>query len=253
MPSLEWNRNWNSSSELEDTKGECWSAPWHSSESQWFGSLFPRLHRVLPARRVLEIAPGYGRWTKYLLNYCESYIGVDFNESCVDFCQKEFREAKNTQFIVNDGVSLEAAPNGAIDFVFSFDSLVHVEIDVLQGYIGQIVKKLAPNGVAFLHHSNLAAEYLPKDLATHGRSETVSADIVARLVERFGGKILVQEVITWSTSGMIDGLTMFDRADSSRRVPGTFSRKWTSIGFSTPGIRPQNSSATTGPGCRSCT
>jgi cyclopropane fatty-acyl-phospholipid synthase-like methyltransferase len=39
------------------------------------------------------------------------------------------------------------------DFVFSFDSLVHVESDVIENYLTQLAKKLKPNGIGFIHHS----------------------------------------------------------------------------------------------------
>lgn len=50
--------------------------------------------------------------------------------------------------------------DGAVDLAFSFDSLVHVEIDVIEGYLTELARVLVPDGVAILHHSNLAAERL---------------------------------------------------------------------------------------------
>jgi hypothetical protein len=46
-------------------------------------------------------------------------------------------------------------PDDSIDFVFSFDSLVHAEADVMQAYLNQLVRKLKLNGVGFIHHSNI--------------------------------------------------------------------------------------------------
>ena len=45
----------------------------------------------------------------------------------------------------------------SIDFAFSFDSLVHVELDALAAYLGELARVLTPDGVAFLHHSNYGA------------------------------------------------------------------------------------------------
>ena len=44
---------------------------------EWFGSLYPRLARFLPAENVLEIAPGFGSWTKFLTSAATHFIGVD--------------------------------------------------------------------------------------------------------------------------------------------------------------------------------
>src|SRR4029077_1318302 len=64
---------------------------------------------------------------------------------------------KHLAFYVNDGSSLDVVPDGSVDFVFSFDSLVHAEKDVIERYIQQLSKKLKLDGVGFIHHSNLGA------------------------------------------------------------------------------------------------
>ena len=77
MPRLDWNiHQWDGEYNWE-LKGEEWSSSWGSSEAQWFGSLYPRLHKYFPAARILEIAPGFGRWTRFLLDYCDDYTGID--------------------------------------------------------------------------------------------------------------------------------------------------------------------------------
>jgi len=43
----------------------------------------------------------------------------------------------------------------SIDFVFSFDSLVHAEAKVIEAYLNQLAMKLSQNGIGFIHHSNL--------------------------------------------------------------------------------------------------
>ena len=70
MPELDWNKAVFDGNYDWRQGGEEWSAPWGGSEAQWFGSLYPRLHRLLPAGRILEIAPGFGRWTKFLIPAC---------------------------------------------------------------------------------------------------------------------------------------------------------------------------------------
>jgi SAM-dependent methyltransferase len=118
VPELEWNNAvWGESYDWA-AAGEEWSATWGGSEAQWFGSLYPRLHRVLPAKRVLEIAPGFGRWTKFLVRVCDSYVGIDLSGKCVEACQSTFAAADHARFVKNDGLSLGEA-NGSFDFVFS--------------------------------------------------------------------------------------------------------------------------------------
>src|ERR1044072_1966729 len=103
-------------------QGEGWSIPWGGSEAQWFWCIFPRIHAFLPAGTILEIAPGYGRWTHYLKGLCQHLIVVDLAASCIAACRQRFAAETHITYHVNDGMSLEMVPDSSIDFVFSFDS-----------------------------------------------------------------------------------------------------------------------------------
>jgi ubiquinone/menaquinone biosynthesis C-methylase UbiE len=107
--------------------------------------------------RILEIAPGHGRWTQFLQVHCASLIGVDLAQTCVERCTERFRQFQNLKFEVNDKLTLPMIENGSIDFAFSFDSLVHAESDVMSAYANELARVLRPGGVAFIHHSNLDA------------------------------------------------------------------------------------------------
>jgi SAM-dependent methyltransferase len=211
MPDVAWNaRIWGDNSNWQQA-GDEWSGDWGNSEAQWFGCLYPRIHRFLPAARVLEIAPGFGRWSSYLIPLCSRYLGIDLNQNCVDGCRERFAGAPRARFAANDGLHLDAAEDGLYDFVFSFDSLVHCELDVLESYIPQIIRKLSADGVAFLHHSNLAAAGPLGGMPSHARAGSVSAAAVEELIERHGGSLMIQEIISWNHTGLIDCLTTFRR------------------------------------------
>jgi SAM-dependent methyltransferase len=213
MPDLNWNKDvWGRSYNWTEG-GEEWSTAWGGSEAQWFGAIYPRLHRFLPARRILEVAPGFGRWTKYLLPACEDFVGIDLSEKCINACRNRFSNVRHARFFTNDGHSLEAAQDKVFDLIFSFDSLVHAEYPVLATYIPQVLHKLSSVGVAFIHHSNLLA-YHNTIGPQHGRAMTVSADAVADLIYRGGGTVLIQEIVNWGGEHLIDCLTLFSRHET---------------------------------------
>jgi SAM-dependent methyltransferase len=216
VPDINWNKTTWGSTYAWPGGGEEWSVAWGGSEAQWFGAIYPRLHRFLPAKRILEIAPGFGRWTNYLLPACDELVGVDLSAKCIDACRQRFAAAKHASFFNNDGYSLAAAPDRQFDLIFSFDSLVHADYDVLAAYIPEILRKLSAGGVAFIHHSNLLAYGAAINTVgeIHGRAVTVSADIVANLIDRAGGTILIQEVVNWGGEHLIDCLTLFGHRDS---------------------------------------
>ena len=136
--------------------GDEWSEWWGTARTQWVGCLLPRVFPFLNGR-ILEIAPGYGRWTQFLQAHCTSLIGIDLTPACVERCTERFAQNPNLEFRVNDGLTFPMVENGSVDFAFSFDSLVHAESDVLASYAKELARVLKPGGVAFIHHSNLEA------------------------------------------------------------------------------------------------
>lgn len=213
MPSVEWNSAiWGRNYDW-GRGGEEWSRNWGGSEPQWFGALYPRLHRFLPAGAILEIAPGFGRWTKFLLPACTKYLGIDLSPKCVESCRSSFVTARHAVFLSNDGLSLKDAPDGMFDLIFSFNSLVHAEQEVMESYIPQILQKLTPTGVSFLHHSNFASLGEGKR-NPHLRAKSVSGEKLTELITKSEGKILVQEMINWCGNELNDCMTLFGKTET---------------------------------------
>ena len=122
----------------------------------------------------------------------------------------------------NDGYALSDADDSGFDLVFSFDLLVHAEIDVLKSYVPQIIQKLNNYGVAFIHYSNVGA-FGTALSQTFGRGASVSRENVEGLVVGSGGRTVIQEIINWHTSAPVDCLTLFARGGSGGAAPCTSS------------------------------
>ena len=240
MPSIEWNQHMWGADYSWSEQGSEWSEAWGGVEAQWSATISPRICRFLPVPRVLEIAPGHGRWTTYLLRSCEAYIGVDLAEACVKACEDRFSGARNAKFAVNDGKSLAMIPDASIDFAFSFDSLVHAEADVIESYITELSRVLAPNGIAFIHHSNLGSllsslfisRLLGKGVRkvpfaleplrragivdwAHVRAKSMTAERFADACYMAGLACVGQEIISWGDGRkLIDCLSLLARPGS---------------------------------------
>jgi SAM-dependent methyltransferase len=216
--------------------GEEWSAPWGSSGAQWTGTILPRIRDCLPARRILEIAPGFGRWTHYLKDYCEELWAVDKSSECIEACSQRFIAQPHVHCVLNDGRSLSLVPDDSIDFVFSFDSFVHPDRDVVEAYVRQLRTKLKINGKGFIHHSNFGEyvhslrerfpEFLAKPLIkakildwAHHRNPTMTAAIFRDLCAQNGLHCITQELVNWRGRRLIDCLSLFVRSDSAQRDP----------------------------------
>ena len=232
-----WTEGWDWS-----RQGDEWSSWWGGTEAMWFGALLPRIHQFVPTGTVLEIAPGYGRWTQFLKELSEHLVVVDMAENCIEHCQRRFADSTNIEYHINDGRSLDAVADGSIDFVFSFDSLVHADADVLAGYLDQLARKLKPEGVGFIHHSNLGSYRLARAVARRTprrvlgplihrgvlidliawRSDTMTAARFAEQCDAVGLACFAQESICWEHGYyLIDTLSMFalkgSRLDRGRR------------------------------------
>jgi SAM-dependent methyltransferase len=186
MPSIEENlKKWDGEYHWK-LHGEEWSRYWGNSQIQWDAMIYPKIEGLLKnSDTILEIAPGYGRWTAYLTRWCKKFYGVDLSPSCVEFCKERFNDKIN-EFYVNDGLSLDMIPDNICDFVFSFDSLVHAEVDVLFMYLPQIYNKLKDGGAAFLHISNLGGITPLVEDPPHWRARTTSGLVLAEYARTIG-------------------------------------------------------------------
>jgi 16S rRNA A1518/A1519 N6-dimethyltransferase RsmA/KsgA/DIM1 with predicted DNA glycosylase/AP lyase activity len=82
-------------------RGDEWSEAWGGVSYQWSVTLFSRIQGFVPAGRVLEIAPGYGRWTHYLRDLCDELVAVDIAETAVAHCRERFAGDRHLSFHVN--------------------------------------------------------------------------------------------------------------------------------------------------------
>ena len=182
--------------------GDEWSAPWGGARMQWAGTIFPRIQAFVPVDNILEIAPGHGRFTQFLLEHCRYLVGVDLAEACVEACRTRFTHHTDARFFVNDGHSLPMVADTAVDFAFSFDSLVHADTEAMHGYVHELSRILRQDGVAFLHHSNLGAYSEQLDLSApqhnpHWRDTTFSADRMLEYCREAGLLCVAQELVEW--------------------------------------------------------
>jgi SAM-dependent methyltransferase len=220
-----WNETWDWS-----RGGEEWSEWWGGTPPLWFGGILPRIHPFIPTGTILEIGPGFGRWTRYLKDCCDRLVIVDLSERCIEHCRERFADASNIAFHVNDGRSLEMIEDRSIDFAFSFDSLVHADDDVLGAYLSELARKLGPDGVGFVHHSNAGRYRVSAALARRApskardplvrrgilvdvfawRSEKMTAKRFRAQCDLAGLRCVGQELINWERGRhLIDALSIF--------------------------------------------
>lgn len=87
----------------------------------------------------------------------------------------------------------------------------------MAGYLGELARVLAGDGVAFLHHSNMGAyaagTYDPNDI--HWRAISVSATEIESLAQRVGLSCVSQETVAWGNDNLLnDCFSVITRAGS---------------------------------------
>ncbi len=131
-------------------QGEEWS-----NTPEWKDSLIEYVLKphVPMGSRVLEIGPGAGRWTEYLVPRAEHLIVVDLTPACIKICQERFKEFQSIEFYVIDGKSLDFIPEASIERVWSWDVFVHIAPEDIREYVRHIAQVLRPRGRALIHHA----------------------------------------------------------------------------------------------------
>lgn len=126
---------------------------WTQSE-EWKASLIEHvmLKNISPDHVVLEIGPGFGRWTRKLIEISKHLVAVDVTEKCIAHCKKLFADKSNVEFHINDGRSLDVVAENSVDYVWSFDVFVHIEPPDIERYLREFQRILKDDGVVIIHH-----------------------------------------------------------------------------------------------------
>jgi SAM-dependent methyltransferase len=107
---------------------------------------------INPDHAALEIGQGGGRWTRYLLSF-GSVTTVDFYQPVIDEFARQFR-APHLRSVRNNGTDFPEIAAGTIDFVWSFGTFVHLEPNLIRGYLASMPRILAPGANVVIHYSD---------------------------------------------------------------------------------------------------
>lgn len=222
MPSVDDNREMWGRSYTWSEAGDEWSSGWGGPEAQWHAWIAPRLRRAIGddprLGRAVDIGCGHGRWTRFLADRYDEVVAVDVAPECVDACRERFVGQAGVRVVVCDGSSLPGVGDCSVDLVFSFDSLVHADAGAIAGYVEECSRVLTADGVALIHHSNLAACGRDRrgggpsgryrrwfgalglvEPNVHWRDPTVDAGLVSDLCAERDLVCADQELLRWGT------------------------------------------------------
>ena len=115
---------------------------------------------VTPDSVVMEIGPGGGRWTQFLIGAREVVL-VELNTQFFRYLRKRFRRyRRKLRFYQTSGYELNGIDDGSIDFVFSFGTFVHIDPDGIDEYLGEIARVLRSGGTGTIQYADRDKPFL---------------------------------------------------------------------------------------------
>lgn len=160
---------------------------------------YVKSHFLLPylnsETTLIEIGPGGGRWTRYMLHVKNIYA-VDYHQELLHELSKNFSKS-NIHFILNHGDDFPQIPEKSIDFVFSFGTFVHLEIEVIHSYLKNLKPLLKPTAIVVIQYADKTK---PLGKSNHDFADN-DPNRMRRLVSSLNYKILEEDINTmWHSS-----------------------------------------------------
>lgn len=107
---------------------------------------------------LLELGPGGGRFTEFLLARCGTLIAADTSPAMLEKIRHRFRDLERLKCMLLDGQGLASVPHESVDAVFSYDVFVHLPQWDIFNYMTEFARVLRPGGKAIIHHGNVLSE-----------------------------------------------------------------------------------------------
>jgi hypothetical protein len=111
--------------------------------------LLPFVH---PDKVGVEIGPGGGRWTRYLLTLARLYV-VDFHQELLDELARNFR-MPGLFPVKNTGTDFPLIDLQSVDLVFSFGVFVHLDIPIIESYLDNIKTIIRPGADVVIQYAD---------------------------------------------------------------------------------------------------
>ena len=163
---------------------------------------------LTPQHTALEIGPGGGRWTRYMLGFKQIYV-VDYYAPLLDELRKNFKQ-KHIIPVKNHGTDFPGIPDQSVDFVFSFGTFVHLEPPIIEKYLQNLRRVIRPTANVVIHYSDMTKIMAREN---KGFSQNTPSEM-RRMVLNAGYCILEEDLTTMWHSSIVRFATL-DRGPSN--------------------------------------
>ena len=119
----------------------------HAIPADGAAEVFQAFEALDKRGRVLELAPGTGKWTELLLRHAESITAVDSAPEMIDLARERVSGDPRVTFVQADLFSFE--PDQRYDLVFFGFFISHVPLSRFADFWGMVGRAVAPGGRVF--------------------------------------------------------------------------------------------------------
>lgn len=160
----------------------------------------------LPRACALDFGCGVGRLTRALSPHFEQVIGIDVASSMIDHARAINDDLPNVAFVLNERTDLSVIESGSVDLLYSNIVLQHIARPIMDGYVREFVRVLAPHGLGVFqipYEHKLVYRSIPQPMRDalrrmrYGRKRmqmhAMPVADVERLVTGAGGRVVDME------------------------------------------------------------
>lgn len=102
---------------------------------------------TLKCERALDFGCGVGRLTRALAAHFTAVDGVDAAPSMIEQARALGRDIGECHYLLNEADNLQILPSEHYDFIYSAITLQHLAPALIESYLGELARVLAPGGV----------------------------------------------------------------------------------------------------------
>ena len=175
------------------------------------GSPFRELFDQLDLSRTAELACGHGRHAERAATRCGRLALLDIHSSNLGHCRQRLATHRHLDYLLTSGADLQPLADGSLTALYCYDAMVHFDPVVVEAYVHDLQRVLAPGGMALLHHSNYPhANAVHYGANPHCRN-AMTLERMAELAGRAGLEVVAQRTYDWGDIPGLDGLTLLRR------------------------------------------
>jgi SAM-dependent methyltransferase len=177
-------------------------------------SIFPPLFAQLDLENVIELACGHGRHAELVAPRARRLTLMDIHPENLAACRERLAGFSNVSFVLGTGFGFTGIEDGRTTAIYCYDSMVHFAPDVVQAYLQDTARVLAPGGMALYHHSNR-----PSSEAHYSRNPGARNDMTQPRfragAEAAGLAVVESTIIQWGGVAALDAVTLLRKPEAS--------------------------------------